>query len=263
MACIAGVWLAAKSMVLASEEIVTECDQLAADPDDPDKITEGVEYWKIHAREAVNACAKALESYPENKRLQYQLFRAQWALGESDQRSYVLEAMKRCRIYSQYCVLYVQMADVNFDGDPELINNLMAAMGKNHVPTISYVLILLANYDRNKSGVHIADKFLPRLLKETKSRLAASAIATLFFKGYGVEENIDEALFWEQKAVNLGRLESMFPLAGYYYLKRNYEMLEYWLCLSIEEKVPSSALLLEMLKLEEDENFRITCEVEV
>ena len=59
-----------------------QCDQLAANPTDPRKASEGVSYeaLKSQAKEAVEACTQAVQQFPTEVRYQYQLGRAQQSI---------------------------------------------------------------------------------------------------------------------------------------------------------------------------------------
>jgi len=59
---------------LASAE-VTECDRLAANPPDPDRVAEGVPRSQVNIEAAIDACNNALTADPENPRFAYQLGR--------------------------------------------------------------------------------------------------------------------------------------------------------------------------------------------
>jgi tetratricopeptide (TPR) repeat protein len=54
------------------------CDQLAANPNDPRRVTDGVAYdlLRSQAKDAVDACTKAVQQSPDELRYQYQLGRA-------------------------------------------------------------------------------------------------------------------------------------------------------------------------------------------
>lgn len=55
---------------------VTGCDRLAAHPEDPFKVTGGLETGAVDFAAAIAACRVALAADPENPRIQYQLARA-------------------------------------------------------------------------------------------------------------------------------------------------------------------------------------------
>lgn len=55
---------------------ITECDELAAHPSDPDKVVAGVSSSKVVTHIAIPACRTAVALEPEEARLHYQLGRA-------------------------------------------------------------------------------------------------------------------------------------------------------------------------------------------
>jgi tetratricopeptide (TPR) repeat protein len=55
---------------------VTQCDELASHPDDPEKVAPGVTQNAVALNAAIGACTKALKTDPDNPRLNYQLARA-------------------------------------------------------------------------------------------------------------------------------------------------------------------------------------------
>ncbi|WP_244495124.1 caspase family protein [Bosea sp. Root483D1] len=57
---------------------VQECDELAGDPNDPDRRegVKGVKFGRLDTRAAIAACRQAAEAQPEVRRLSYQLGRA-------------------------------------------------------------------------------------------------------------------------------------------------------------------------------------------
>jgi TPR repeat protein len=54
---------------------VHDCDRLAANPPDPDRVVEGVPHKKVDLPAAIAACEKAVASYPREARFIYQLGR--------------------------------------------------------------------------------------------------------------------------------------------------------------------------------------------
>jgi len=69
----------------------SECDILAADPDDPQKIADGVLVDDMDTDKAIEACLTELEENPDNERLQFQLGRALMAAGHSEDALPLLE----------------------------------------------------------------------------------------------------------------------------------------------------------------------------
>lgn len=58
------------------DRTVTECDELASHPDDPEAVAPGLRRPEMDLPAAVEACRAAVEADPDNPRLNYQLARA-------------------------------------------------------------------------------------------------------------------------------------------------------------------------------------------
>jgi hypothetical protein len=56
-------------------QTVTECDRLAAHPDDPHRVAPGVSQTQVDLARAVTACREAVARDPQNPRLNYQYAR--------------------------------------------------------------------------------------------------------------------------------------------------------------------------------------------
>lgn len=63
---------------------VTQCDILAGHPSDPESVTKGVTREAMDKPTAIAACLAALENYPDNPRLNYQLARAYGYSGQHE-----------------------------------------------------------------------------------------------------------------------------------------------------------------------------------
>jgi tetratricopeptide (TPR) repeat protein len=62
----------------------TECDRLAAHPDDPDRVAEGRARKDIDLPKAIAACEAAVAAEPKNPRLNYQLARVYGYAGQGE-----------------------------------------------------------------------------------------------------------------------------------------------------------------------------------
>jgi len=69
----------------AASLTVTDCDRLAAHPDDPDRIAPGVPQDAVDLAKAVPACQAAVKADPANPRLNYQLARVLGYSGRGDE----------------------------------------------------------------------------------------------------------------------------------------------------------------------------------
>jgi len=63
---------------------VTDCDRLAANPPDPDRLVEGVPRSEVDVGAAVQACTEALAASPDNARFAYQLGRVYFYAGNTE-----------------------------------------------------------------------------------------------------------------------------------------------------------------------------------
>ncbi|MCC6171892.1 MAG: ASCH domain-containing protein [Gammaproteobacteria bacterium] len=94
--CLAAALLfcaAAASMPRAgAADVANECDRLAAHPEDPQRISAGVERERIDLPVAIAACERVLAAEPANARARYQLARI---LFYSNQNARAVEEMRR------------------------------------------------------------------------------------------------------------------------------------------------------------------------
>lgn len=67
--------LASAALAAPAPAALSECDRLAAHPEDPDRVAEGRVTAEIDLPAAIAACEAALEDEPDNARLRYQLAR--------------------------------------------------------------------------------------------------------------------------------------------------------------------------------------------
>jgi TPR repeat protein len=74
MSIVAPLFLAAAAQ--SAPMVVTDCDRLAAHPNDPDRVTAGVPERQVDTAAAIAACKLAVAADPANGRLNYQLARA-------------------------------------------------------------------------------------------------------------------------------------------------------------------------------------------
>jgi len=64
---------------------ITDCDRLAANPPDPDRIVEGVPQEDVDLPRATEACKAAVAAYPGVARLSYQLGRCLFYAGKHEE----------------------------------------------------------------------------------------------------------------------------------------------------------------------------------
>jgi hypothetical protein len=69
----------------AYNRVETQCDRLAAHPDDPEKVSPGVSQQAMDKDAAIAACKAAVSADPRNPRLNYQLARAMGYSGRHEE----------------------------------------------------------------------------------------------------------------------------------------------------------------------------------
>lgn len=73
------------SAVVHAEPMITDCDRLAANPPDPDRVTVGVAREDVDIPAALASCRIAQASHPEIARFSYQLGRVLFYDGQAEQ----------------------------------------------------------------------------------------------------------------------------------------------------------------------------------
>lgn len=63
---------------------VTECDRLASNPEDPDRVAPGVPREEVKLEAAIAACAAEVARQPSNTRQRYQLARVLFYAGQTE-----------------------------------------------------------------------------------------------------------------------------------------------------------------------------------
>lgn len=94
--------------------IVTDCDRLAAHPNDPDRVTAGVPERMVDTAAAIAACKLAVTADPANGRLNYQLARSLGYAGRGKEAAPYREAAVRAD-YPQalFVVGYIHLFGLN------------------------------------------------------------------------------------------------------------------------------------------------------
>ncbi len=97
---------------------ITQCDLLAGHPNDPEKVAEGVSQAAMDKPAAIAACHRALESDPENPRLNYQLARAYGYSGQHlEGQPYRDKALNAGYPQSLFVIGYIRIS--GWDGEPK------------------------------------------------------------------------------------------------------------------------------------------------
>lgn len=77
------ILLALSANALSAGAEITDCDRLAANPPDPDRVTDGVPRSRVDVKAAIAACRRALAADADTARFAYQLGRVYFYDGDS------------------------------------------------------------------------------------------------------------------------------------------------------------------------------------
>jgi TPR repeat protein len=147
----------------------TDCDTYAANPLDPERVTEGVTFEKVNPDLAVPACESAVRQYPDSSRLTYQLGRA----------------YSKRNDFSSAVVQYRKAAD---QGYVSAQNNLGAMYATGRGVPQNYTEAL--NWYRKAA--------------DQGNAMAQFNLGTMYQEGRGVPQDYAEAVKWCRKAADQG-----------------------------------------------------------
>jgi len=89
---------------------VTECDRLAAHPDDPERVIDGVPQGDVDLEAARLTCEAAVAEDPDNPRLNYQLARVNGYAGRHEEsQAYRYAALRAGYPQSLFVVGYIRL----------------------------------------------------------------------------------------------------------------------------------------------------------
>jgi len=178
---------------------VTECDRLAAFPDDEmkPKEVEGVSFAGLDAKRAVPACRSAVKNFPDEPRLLFQYGRSLFKKGD----------------YDQSLVWFDKAATL---GNSVALVNIGVAYAKG------------AGVKRDYREALVWYRKAADLGQST----AMANIGVHYANGWGVEQNHREALVWFHKAADLGHPAATIELGNAYFngrgVKQNFEKAFVW-----------------------------------
>jgi len=167
---------------------VTECDRLAAAPDDIDRAHAGVASAKIDAPVAEAACLEAVQKFPRERRLLFQLGRAFDAGGN----------------YHKAVLWYQKAADL---GHAEAMNNI------GHLYHYGY---LYYDYGHGPKQSYGEALHWYQRAADLGDANAMKDIGVLYDEGRGMKVDYAEAMNWYRKAANLGNAEAMKRIGHLY-----------------------------------------------
>ncbi len=124
-------------------DTITDCDRLAANPPDPDRVAPGVARENIDLPRAIDACRAAVGAHPETARLSYQLGRCLFYAGQTiDALASFTQAAALGYRQAHFILGLIMMR--RYDGVPFDINTIehhwrAAAQLDHAVAQVSYV----------------------------------------------------------------------------------------------------------------------------
>ena len=160
---------------------MTTCDLVAADPDDPRRLAEGVRWGLVNLRLALRECSAALADDPINPRLLFQMGRLLDIQGRTDEAEG-----------------FYKVAG-SLDYSAALVN-----------------LGYLYSAARGRERDYAEAMRLYRRAADLGNLRARTNVGTFFEKGYGVDRDVDEAAAWYRLAAQSGWPNALDALANLY-----------------------------------------------
>jgi len=167
---------------LAQNAPITDCDQLAAHPNDPERKVDGILLSKIDTDKAIPACETAVRQYPNDARLSYQLARAYYGA-----KNY-----------------------------QDAIDQFRKAAEQGYAPA-QYTLGLI--YTRGRGGVAKDGAQAVAWFRKAADQgyvQAQDSLGSIYLQGLGVAQDFAEAVTWYRKAAEQGYAAAQNNLGSMY-----------------------------------------------
>ncbi|MBN9673494.1 caspase family protein [Roseibium aggregatum] len=163
---------------------VTECDRLAAFPDDEMKPgdVKGVSFAGLDAKNAVPACRSAVETYPDEPRLLFQYGRSLYKSGDYEQS---LAWLRKAATLGNSAAL-VNIGVVHAKG---------TGVRQDYREALSWY----------------------RKAADLGQSTAMANIGVHYTRGWGVDQDHGQALVWYRKAASLGHPVAMYEIGNAYF----------------------------------------------
>ncbi len=203
---------------------INQCDQLAANPKDPQKVAEGVAWKVLNAKAAVQSCRRAVDTNPNVVRFAYQLGRALVkARSHGEALIWMQKAAADGHVVAIYALGRMHAKGVGVKKDPAMAARWFhSAAEKGHAGAMA---ALGAAYGGG-SGVPKNDEEAVRWYQRAAEKGHAAAMAALgaaYGVGSGVAKNDQEAVRWHQRAAEQGNRLALANLGTRYLQGRGVE----------------------------------------
>lgn len=203
---------------LAGGPPVHECDRLAAHPDDPQKVADGVVFEAIETERAIGACEAALTEFPGTPRFEFQLGRTLDAAGQENLAvDHYRVAAEQGHPAAQHSLFLSYAEGTGVDQDPaEAAKWLERAAVQGVVPAqTSLGLAYSRGFGVAQDDTRAAEWF--RKAAEGGSAHAQGYLADAYSEGRGVPQDYTEAIKWLRKSEEQGLPEAQNDLAILYW----------------------------------------------
>ncbi|MCZ6862320.1 MAG: caspase family protein [Alphaproteobacteria bacterium] len=161
--------------------IISRCDIVAADPDDPRRVGRGVPWGLVNVREGIRECAAAVAEYPQNPRLLFQFGRLMDITGQYP----LAETIYRVAARQEYSAALVNLGFMYVSGK-----------GRDRDYGEAYKLYWQA--------------------AQLGNLRARTNIGEMFQLGWGVDKSLNEAIIWYHLAADNGWPNALDTLANLY-----------------------------------------------
>ena len=191
------------------------CDTLAGDPDDPNKITGGIDPEDIDIDKAYDACTRAYQSGGTNERVIYQLGRL-YSIKKNYQKAH---GLFRDAANSRYAAAQYQVGRIIIDGFVvgnyrDATDMYISAAEQGHIPAMfqfAAAIVLLPDHTTadKAAALHWAKKAAGAGSSDGQFILGGA-----YHEGWFGEENQELALYWTTKSPDQDNVFALHAVAS-------------------------------------------------
>ncbi|MDH3741664.1 MAG: caspase family protein [Hyphomicrobiales bacterium] len=192
---------------------IQQCDKLAANPTDPERVGDGVDFGKIDADAAITACLQALAAFPDVGRFEFQLGRAHDA---NKKPTEALIWYRKAAEHGHAAAMY--NLGVNYEGGDGVAKSYEQALrwyGRAADGGHTRAMNNLGGMYRYGKGVSKSHKSAVNWYVkavDAGSPLGQYNLGTMYQNGHGVDQSDADAVRWYRKAAGLGNAKAMYQL---------------------------------------------------